>query len=150
MPATALPQSSSSAGEHVILYDGVCGLCNRVNQFVLSHDSGSVFDFASLQSETGRSFVKRFGREPDALDTFYVVTNYRSGSPALLSRAEAALFIMKTIGAPWSWLGAFGILPKTVLNWSYDIVARNRYRVFGRYDSCPLPGPDQRRRFIDI
>jgi predicted DCC family thiol-disulfide oxidoreductase YuxK len=150
MPATALPQSSSSASEHVILYDGVCGLCNRVNQFVLSHDSGSVFDFASLQSETGRSLVKRFGREPDDLDTFYVVTNYRSGSSTLLSKAAAAVFITKALGAPWSWLGVFGIFPKGLLNWSYDIIARNRYRLFGRYDSCPIPGPDERSRFIDI
>ncbi len=150
MTAVAVPQPSSSPGEHVILYDGICGLCNRVNQFVLSRDSRSVFDFASLQSETGRSLVKRFGREPDDLDTFYVVTNYRSGSPELLSKAEAALFIIKAVGAPWSWLGVFGILPKGVLDWSYDVIARNRYRLFGRYESCPIPGPDERRRFIDI
>jgi predicted DCC family thiol-disulfide oxidoreductase YuxK len=150
MTASALHPSSSPAGQHVILYDGICGLCNRVNQFVISRDSRSVFDFASLQSETGRSLVKRFGREPDDLDTFYVVTNYRAGSSALLSKAEAALFIVKTLGAPWSWLGVFGILPKVLLNWSYDTIARNRYRLFGRFDTCPIPRPAERRRFIDI
>jgi predicted DCC family thiol-disulfide oxidoreductase YuxK len=145
----ALPRAST-AGQHLILYDGVCGLCNRLNQFVLPRDPGGLFDFASLQSETGRSIVKRFGRNPDDLDTFYVVTNYRTGSPALLAKAYAGLFVMKMIGPPWSWLGVLRLLPRALLDWGYDLTARYRYRLFGRFDSCLLPRPEHRNRFIDI
>ena len=145
----ALPRAST-AGQHLILYDGVCGLCNRLNQFVLPRDPGGLFDFASLQSETGRSIVKRLGRNPDDLDTFYVVTNYRTGSPALLTKAYAGFFVMKMIGPPWSWLGVLRLLPRALLDWGYDLTARYRYRLFGRYDSCLLPGPEHRNRFIDI
>lgn len=144
----ALPREST-AGQHLILYDGVCGLCDRLNQFVLPRDPGGLFDFASLQSETGRSIVRRFGRNPDDLDTFYVVADYRTGSPALLSKAYAGLFVMKMVGPPWSWLGALRLLPRALLDWGYDLTARHRYRLFGRYDSCLLPRPEYRDRFID-
>jgi predicted DCC family thiol-disulfide oxidoreductase YuxK len=146
--AQALPRAST-AGQHLILYDGVCALCNRLNQFVLPRDPGGLFDFASLQSETGRSIVRRFGRNPDDLDTFYVVADYRTGSPALLSKAYAGLFVMKMVGPPWSWLGALRLLPRALLDWGYDLTARHRYRLFGRYDSCLLPRPEYRDRFID-
>jgi predicted DCC family thiol-disulfide oxidoreductase YuxK len=93
----------------LVLYDGVCGLCNRLNNFVLRRDTRAVFDFASLQSAVGRSTLARFGRNPEDLNTFYLVTNYRSESPALLSKASAALFVMKKLGDPWRWLGLFGV-----------------------------------------
>ena len=70
----------------MVLYDGVCALCNRLNNFVLPRDNRGVFDFASLQSAMGRSALQRFGRNPDDLNTFYLVTNYRSESSALLSK----------------------------------------------------------------
>jgi predicted DCC family thiol-disulfide oxidoreductase YuxK len=138
------------AGQHLILYDGVCGLCNRLNQFVLARDPQRLFDFASLQSETGRSVVKRFGRNPDVLETFYVVADYRTGSPTLLTKAYAGLFVMRMVGPPWSGLGVLRLLPRALLDWGYDLAARFRYRLFGRYDSCLLPGPEYRSRFIDI
>ena len=111
----------------MVLYDGVCGLCNRLNNFVLPRDTRAVFDFASLQSAVGRSTLARFGRNPEDLNTFYLVTNYRSESPALLSKASAALFVMKKLGDPWRWLG-----------------------LFGRYVSCLMPSAEYRKRFIDL
>jgi len=136
-------------GEHLLLYDGVCGFCNRMNQFVLRRDARHVFDFASLQSEAGRSHLARFGRSPDAMDTFYVIADYRSTRPTLLWKARAALFVFRTLGASWRWLGAVGALPDSLLNRAYDLVARNRYRIFGKYEACVVPTPEYRQRFID-
>jgi predicted DCC family thiol-disulfide oxidoreductase YuxK len=137
-------------GEHLILYDGVCGLCNRLNQFVLRRDTRAVFDFASLQSNTGRSILQRYGRNTEPLTTFYVVTNYRSESPALLSKGRAISFVMRTLEGGGRWLLAFRIVPKALLNLGYSLIARNRYRVFGRYESCLVPSAEFRKRFIDV
>jgi len=130
----------------LVLYDGVCALCNRLNNFVLPRDNRGVFDFASLQSAMGRSALQRFGRNPDDLNTFYLVTNYRSESSALLSKASAALFVMKKLGDPWRWLGLLGVLMDRV----YDLTARYRYRLFGRYESCLMPSAEYKKRFIDL
>ncbi len=134
----------------MVLYDGVCGLCNRLNNFVLPRDTRAVFDFASLQSAVGRSTLARFGRNPEDLNTFYLVTNYRSESPALLSKASAALFVMKKLGDPWRWLGLFGVFPSALLDRAYDLTARYRYWLFGRYESCLMPSAEYRKRFIDL
>jgi len=142
--------SSSAGGQNLILYDGVCGLCNRLNQFVLPRDSRAAFDFASIQSGAGRQLLTRFDRNPDDLTTFYVVADYRAPGPALLSKARAALFVMKTLGAPWSWLGVFGVLPNALLDAAYDLIARNRYRLFGRNESCLMPEARYKHRFIDV
>jgi predicted DCC family thiol-disulfide oxidoreductase YuxK len=143
-------QAPSLAAEHLLLYDGVCGLCNRLNQFVLPRDRAGVFAFASLQSGLGRSTLARFGQRAEDLTTFYVVKNYRADSPALLSRSAAGLFVMKQLGEPWRWLSLFGVLPSGLLNLGYDLIARNRYRLFGRSDVCLLPSAEYRQRFLDV
>src|ERR1017187_6391556 len=105
--------------------------------------------FTSLRSDLGRSLVQKFGRDPDRLDTFYVVSDYRSASPALLCRARAVLFVAKAIVSPWWVLTAFGALPDGMLNPAYNLIARHRYRLFGRRESCLVPPADYQRRFID-
>jgi predicted DCC family thiol-disulfide oxidoreductase YuxK len=121
-----------------------------MNQFVLAHDAQRGFDFAAQQSATGRDYLLRFGANPAALTTLFVIADYRAAAPQLLSRARAVLFILGQIGPPWSWLRLFSILPDGVLNGGYELVARNRYRLFGQHDSCPLPSPETRARFIDV
>jgi len=135
--------------EHLILYDGVCGLCNRLNRFVLLRDTRAVFDFASLQSSAGRSLLQRFGRNTENLTTFYVVANYHSESPALLSKARAVSFVIKTLGGG-AWLRVFRVFPNTLLDLGYDLIARNRYRIFGQSESCLMPSAEFRKRFIDV
>lgn len=137
-------------GQHLVLYDGVCGLCNNVVQFVLRRDETGTFDFASLQSATGRSWLQRFGRSADDLDTMVVVTNYRSAAPAIVSKARAALLIAKSLRLPWRLAAVFGAVPDKLLNRAYDFIARRRYRVFGRSDTCILPRPEHRDRVIDV
>jgi predicted DCC family thiol-disulfide oxidoreductase YuxK len=145
------PHGSEPPGyRHLVLYDGVCGLCNRLNTFLLPRDVDAVFAFASLQSEAGQSLLKRFGRASDSLDTFYVVTNYRSASPVLLAKSRAALFVLTTLGGFWRWLALFGVLPSTLLDRAYDVIARNRYRILGRSETCLLPAPEYKTRFIDV
>lgn len=150
MAESAWQASSPAGGRHLILYDGVCGLCNRLNQFVLPRDDRGTFDFASLQSGLGRSVIERFGRNPEDLNTFYVVLNYRSESPVLLSKSSAALFVVEELGGWWRWFGLFGVLPIALLDRVYDLIARNRYRLFGRYESCLMPSAKYKTRFIDV
>ena len=141
--------SPAAAGTHLLLYDGVCGLCSRVLQFVLAHDRRGAFSFAPLQGEIGRSMVSRWGGDPDELTTFYVCADYRSASPRVLARSDAALFIAGEIGWPWKALVAARVLPKVLRDAAYDLVAKTRYRVFGRLDQCLVPRPEVRSRFVE-
>lgn len=141
---------ASTAGEHLILYDGVCGLCSRVIQMVAPRDRDGVFHYAPLQSAHAQALLRRHGRDPSDLDTFYVVTGHRSPAPALLARSDAALFIARTLGGSWRWAGALArLLPRRVRDWGYDRLAAHRYRLFGRSDRCLLPAPEYRRRLVD-
>ena len=138
------------AGQHLVLYDGVCGLCNAAVQFLLPRDGRQIFDYASLQSKTGQAWLARFGKNAGALDTVVVITDYRGSVPALRTKADAALFVVRSLGQPWRSLALLGVLPNRILNAAYDFVARHRYRVFGRYDVCLLPRAEQKNRFIDV
>jgi len=141
---------ADTGAAHLVLYDGVCGLCNRLLQFLLEHDRRDVFVFASIQSDVGRSIVQRFGGDPGELTSFYVITNYRAPHARLLSRSRAALFVAGQIGWPWKAASLLRCLPAPLLNPVYDLIARYRYRVFGRFDHCLMPRPEYRRRFLDL
>src|SRR5438105_2887249 len=125
--------------QHLILYDGVCGLCNRLNQFVLARDKKRQFLFASLQSPLSKELLRRYGKRPDDLDTLYLVVDYKQPTERLLSRAKAALYILVDIGGVWSLAGVLQILPAPILNISYNFIARIRYRTFGKYETCLMP-----------
>jgi predicted DCC family thiol-disulfide oxidoreductase YuxK len=134
----------------VILYDGVCGLCNRGVRFVLKRDRKGVFRFASLQSSAGREILARHGIAPDALDTFYVVRDFELAGERVLSKSSAAIYAAAMLGGVWKSVAMLRVLPPRVRDWLYDTIARHRYRVFGRYDTCPLPEARYRDRFIDV
>jgi predicted DCC family thiol-disulfide oxidoreductase YuxK len=134
---------------HLVLYDGTCGLCNGVVQFLLQHDARGVFAFAPLQSGTGQAIAQRFGGEPNELTTFYLVTNYQRVDARMLEKGTAAVVVAGELRWPWKAVAWLRVLPTGLLNWGYDIVARHRYRVFGRSDQCRLPPSDFRDRFID-
>ena len=141
--------SLAVAGTHLVLYDGVCGLCNRVLQFLLRHDRRQVFSFASLQSAVGRSIVERSGGNPGELTSFYVVTDYRTAGSRVFTRSDAALFVAGALGWPWRAAQVIRFVPHALRDRAYDVAARSRYRVFGRSDRCLVPSPEFRRRFID-
>jgi predicted DCC family thiol-disulfide oxidoreductase YuxK len=117
--------------------------------FLLPRDVEGSFAFASLQSDVARSLLRRFGRTPDDLSTFYVVANHRSDAAELLSKSRAALFLLKTLGGMWSWAALLRVLPAPLLDLAYDAIVRNRYRLFGRYERCLAPAPEYRNRFLD-
>ena len=132
-----------------MLYDGVCGLCNRLLQFLLAVDHRAIFDFASLQSATGRAIVERAGGHPDDLNSFYVSANYRTPGARVISKAEAALFVAGELGWPWKLASLVRALPSGWLDRAYDLVARNRYRIFDRHEQCLAPRPEFRNRFVE-
>ena len=147
MDKSRLQAQSSVEGSHLLLYDGLCGLCSRLVQFVLTRDHQGLFHFASLQSPTGRAAAGDSGGED--LATFYVIANYRTPQATQFAKAGAALFLAHSLGWPWKSAGLFGVLPIAVLDRIYDLLARNRYGVFGRHEHCLMPPPLYRNRFID-
>jgi predicted DCC family thiol-disulfide oxidoreductase YuxK len=149
MTGTSALEPTPTGDTHLALYDGVCGLCNRLVRFLLEHDRHGVFMLASLQSATGTALVKRFGGCSDELSTFYVVADYRTASARMLGRSDAALFVAGQLGWPWKAAVLLRVLPRAVRDWAYDLVARHRYRVFGRLEGCLVPPAESRHRFID-
>lgn len=140
-----------SGSNPIIFYDGVCGLCNRLVQFLLRHDKHGRLRFASLQSDFAERLLLRHGFDPKDLDTLHVVENYAQPDERVLQRSDAILRAGRELGGVWSGLAAVAkIVPRPLRDLVYGFVARNRYSVFGKYDSCMLPDPDQRSRFLDI
>jgi predicted DCC family thiol-disulfide oxidoreductase YuxK len=133
----------------IVLYDGVCALCNGAVRFVLGRDRVGRFRFASLQSDLARATLARHGRNPGDLATIVVVVEPGQAEERLLERSEAVLFVLARLGGPWPLVGRIGrFVPRSVRDWTYDRVARRRYQVFGRYDACPLPAPQHRSKFL--
>jgi predicted DCC family thiol-disulfide oxidoreductase YuxK len=137
------PRPGEPGGPGVILYDGVCALCNGTVTFALKHDRAGRFRFAALQSDFGRAMLRSVGLPEDALDTLVVV---KDGRPYLRSRGIVR--ILRELGMPWALLAAAGVVPRRLLDGVYDLVARNRYRWFGKHESCPIPPPQVRSRFL--
>jgi predicted DCC family thiol-disulfide oxidoreductase YuxK len=135
----------------ILLYDGVCGLCNRMNQFVLRHDQAGVFRFASLQSALAGRILARHGADAADLDTVYVVVNPDQPDEHLLARSEAVIFVLKQLGGFWGLAGfVLRFKPRFLRDLGYRVVARNRYRFFGRSETCFLPSSENCGRFLDV
>ena len=136
------------ADEHLVLYDGTCGLCSRTVRFVLHRDRNAVFRFASLQGEPGRAVLARAGVARPDPGTFVVVTRWKE-APEVLTRSRAALFVAARLTWPWRWLRLLGVLPAGLLDRAYDLVARHRHRLLPRPEHCAVPGMRERERFLD-
>jgi predicted DCC family thiol-disulfide oxidoreductase YuxK len=132
----------------ILLYDGVCGLCNEWVQFTLVRDSQGKFRFAPLQGETAARILERHGKDPRELDTVYLVLAPDTAEEQLLTKARAILTVLHHLGGGWRLISWLRVLPRPLLDFGYDLVARNRYRLFGRKESCPLPDPAQAPRFL--
>jgi predicted DCC family thiol-disulfide oxidoreductase YuxK len=135
----------------IILYDGVCGLCNGLVQFLLKHDKDGRLRFASLQSDFAEKVLRRHGFDAKDLDTVHVVENYDQPGERVLQRSDAILRAGRELGGFWSASSSVArIVPRALRDLVYRFVATNRYRVFGKYDTCMLPDPGQRSRFLDV
>lgn len=139
-----------SAANPIVLYDGVCGLCNHAVQFLLKRDRRDRFRFASLQSEFAATLLKRHGVDHNDLDTVYAVLNQGEAGERLLGKSDAFLQLAKELGGVWSIAGIGRIIPRPVRNMLYDFVARHRYQVFGKHETCMLPEPKHKTKFIEV
>lgn len=131
--------------EHpVILFDGVCNLCHAAVQFVIARDPKQHFRFASLQSSYGQAIAQQAGLSTSNLSSFIL---YENGK--IYTRSTGALKATKGLSGGWPLLYGFIIVPKFIRDAVYDLVARNRYRWFGKQDSCWLPTPALKSLFLD-
>ena len=135
-------------GSSVIFYDGVCALCNGFVRLVRRRDPQERYYFASLQGEFAHQSLSRHGCNPDDLDTVYLLLRYGQSEESVLRGTQAALRILRSLGGFWRLVSLLDVLPRAVLDFGYRLVVRSRYRVFGKYTSCPLPAPEESHLFI--
>ena len=150
------------AASPVILFDGICNLCNASVAFVVRHDRRGVFRFASLQSAGGQRLLIAHGAAADVARAAAVTPASADddGSEAwqsmvlidedgVFKRSTAVLRVLRRLGMPWAITSIFLMLPVAVRDWGYTVIARRRYRWFGKRDTCAMPTPEQRARFLD-
>ncbi|WP_010495791.1 thiol-disulfide oxidoreductase DCC family protein [Paenibacillus elgii] len=128
----------------LVFYDGVCGFCQRVVQFIIPRDRSAVFRFVAIQSETGSRLLRRHGLDPAELNTFVLLEQGR-----VYTRSTAGLRVLRRLDGAWPLLYAFIVVPRPLRDVVYRWIAANRYRFFGKSDSCMLPPPEVRERFLD-
>ncbi len=130
----------------VVLFDGVCNLCHRTVQFILRHDKAQRFVFASQQSEIGQQLLRRYGvpTETALADSVVVIEGAR-----VWLESDAALYILYRLGGVWRAAAVLRFLPKRWRDWAYRLVAKNRYRLFGRLERCMVPTQELKERFLD-
>ncbi|MFN0083714.1 MAG: thiol-disulfide oxidoreductase DCC family protein [Ferruginibacter sp.] len=128
----------------IILFDGVCNLCNNSVQFVIKHDKQEKFNFAALQSETGQAFLKQYGLPATGFDSFVLVQNEKA-----FFKSTAALHVAKQLDGPIKLLFGFIIVPAFIRNAVYNFIAKNRYKWFGKKDHCMIPTPALKARFLN-
>jgi predicted DCC family thiol-disulfide oxidoreductase YuxK len=138
-------------GRALLLYDGVCALCNGVVQFMMKRDRLDRFRYTPLQSDLGREVLARFDIHtiPDGV---MLLTDSLTPGERLYERSDALAKALQRLGTPWWQLvgKTLALVPRPVRDWGYRIVARLRYRLFGRYDTCPVPSPEQRSRLLGV
>jgi predicted DCC family thiol-disulfide oxidoreductase YuxK len=127
----------------IILFDGVCNFCAWSVRFVIARDPRGAISFASLQSEAGKALLRQHGLDENQSDSFVFIEDGRA-----FTESTAALRVCKHLRWPWRWLRVCLILPRFVRDPFYRIIARNRYRWFGKSDSCLVPSPEIRARFL--
>lgn len=127
----------------IVVFDALCLLCSAHAQFLLRHDRAGRFRLASIQSEAGAALCRANGVDPDDPETMILVEDGR-----VLRNSDAVLAIWRRLGFPWRFAGALAIVPKGLRDPVYGVIARNRYRLFGRRETCWLPDPAYRERML--
>jgi predicted DCC family thiol-disulfide oxidoreductase YuxK len=143
-------ERSAVEGRALLLYDGVCALCHGMVKFLMKRDRGHRFRYAPLQSELGREMLGRLGIEgfPDGV---VLVTDVFRAGERVYQRSDAVAASLRLLDGPWQKVGRVLLLvPRWLREWGYGVVARVRYRVFGRYDTCPVPLPEERDRLLGV
>ncbi len=134
----------------VLLYDGVCGFCNRAVKLLLEHDRRRrTMRFAPVQSDFGQQVIARHP-ELANVDSVIYLESSATGDERVSVRSDAALRCAGYLGGAWNVFRVAAILPRAVRDFFYDQFAKRRYRWFGKYDTCMLPSADARSRFVDL
>ncbi|MFM9837688.1 MAG: thiol-disulfide oxidoreductase DCC family protein [Cyclobacteriaceae bacterium] len=136
---------TSTSLKTVVLFDGVCNLCNGSVLFIIKRDQEAKFSFASLQSSFGQSQLRNFSLPVGELNTIFLIKDEK-----FFKKSDAALEIAKGMSGLWPALYVFKIVPRFIRNFFYDLIAKNRYRWFGKQDACMIPTPELKARFIDF
>ena len=132
------------SNEHILLFDGVCNLCNGLVQFIIERDKEAVFKFSPLQSSYAQNQLKQLGLSRTDYDSIVYIKN-----KAVLIRSTAALHILKDLKGIWRLFYIFIIIPLPIRDFFYTIIARNRYRFLGKRDVCMIPTQEIRQRFLE-
>jgi predicted DCC family thiol-disulfide oxidoreductase YuxK len=128
----------------IILFDGVCNLCNRSIQLIIKRDQKKIFRFASLQGKLGQEVLKKYQLPADQLHSFILLEGDR-----IFTRSTGALRIFRELGGGWKLLYGFMIIPRFIRDAVYNFVSRNRYKWYGKREECMVPTPDLKERFLD-
>ena len=129
----------------LVLFDGVCNLCNNSVQFIIKHDKKDLFMFAALQSGAGQEIIKSFNIDSQATDSVLLY----SKKDGLSQKSTAALKIACHLGFPYNVLVIFFTIPTSIRDWVYDVIARNRYQWFGKSENCMVPTPNLQSKFLN-
>lgn len=126
-----------------VLFDGVCNFCNASINFVIDRDSKGIFKFAALQSEIGQKILKKYGLKQTDFDSIILEKEGK-----IYQKSDAALEIARNLNSLWKIFYIFKIIPSFLRNPIYDLIAKNRYRIFGKTDACRIPTPELKARFL--
>lgn len=127
-----------------IIFDGICNFCNSSVNFIIARDPEGKFSFAPMQGESAKALIKQYGIDSPDLDTFLLIKNGK-----LYQRTDAALEITKDLKGHWRCLRVFLVVPAPVRDIFYRLLAKNRYRLFGKREVCMVPTSEIRQRFLD-
>jgi len=132
-----------NSSQNSILFDGVCNLCSNSVKFIIKRDKEALFKFAPLQSDIGIQLLRKYDVTTHGIDTFIYIRNEKA-----LTRSTAALFVLKDLGGIWSCLFLFIVFPKFIRDFFYGLIAKSRYRIWGRTESCMIPDEAIMQRFL--
>ena len=127
----------------VILFDGVCNLCSGAVAFIIKRDKSARYKFAALQSENGKNLISKFNLSPDKIDSILLLENDK-----YFIKSTAVIKICRDLGALWPLVYIFILIPKSLRDYIYDLIAKNRYRWFGKKEQCLIPGQELESRFL--
>lgn len=133
----------SEPAENIVLFDGICNLCNGLVRFIIKRDKAGKFKFASLQSAIGQQWLMKFGLSKDEFESFVLIRDDK-----YYLKSDAALKMFAELGGFWKGFYVFTVIPRAFRDFIYSLIARSRYRLFGRRDTCMIPTPELQNRFL--
>lgn len=136
---------STMEDKKIILFDGVCNLCNNAVQFVIKRDKKDIFRYAALQSDIGQELVAQRQIDTSKIDSIILI----EPGVAYYTKSDAALEIAQDLGGIWKLSAIFTWIPTSIRDRIYDVVAKNRYKWFGKQDACMIPTPKLKAKFLD-